>query len=263
MSFVPPAPWAYFAAAGEDEADALERLRESYLGAGYDDATYDDDRLTLALTRAVREVERYTSRIFVAVEATLDMDGTGVERLWLPLPVVSEGQDGEGVTAVSIGLTSPAAIEADAYIVREGVGPPGDDPRDNPWIDLLADVSYGGGLRSGVWPRGARNVHVTATWGYLEADGTTPETVRYVVARLVPRYLVMAGDSSAAADTAAATGLVQESTEGRSYVLASHAVSAGLTGDRALDAALNALRRPVQARISRVRPNRASGRRRW
>ena len=262
MPFVPPAPWRYFAGAGEDEADALERLRTSYLGAGYDDATYDDDRLTLALTRAVREVERYTSRIFVAVEATLDMDGTGVERLWLPLPVVSEDQDGEGVTAVSIGLTSPAAIEADAYIVREGVGPPGDDPRDNPWIELIAETTYGGGLRSGVWPRGSRNVHVTATWGYVEADGTTPETVRHVVARLVPRYLPMAGDTSAA-ESAAVTGIVQESTEGRSYVLADHAVSNGLTGDRALDIALNALRRPVQARISRVRPPRASSRRRW
>lgn len=262
MSFVPPAPWRYFAGDGDDEAAALERLRASYLGPGYDDAAYPDEALTLGLTRAVREVERYTSRVFAAVTATLDVDGTGVERVWLPLPVVSEDQGGDGVTEITIGVANPSTIQADAYQVRDGLGPPGDDPRDNPWIDLLADVTFGGGLRSGVWPRGARNVHVTATWGYVEADGTTPEAVRYVVARLVPRYLVMAGDSAGAAAGAAA-GIVQESTEGRSYVLADHAVSAGLTGDRALDAALNALRRPVQARISRVRPNRATPRRRW
>jgi hypothetical protein len=262
VSFVPPDPWSYFAAEGDDEAAALERLRESYLGSGYDEAAYADELLTLALTRAVREVERYTSRVFARVDGTLDVDGTGVERLWLPLPIVSEDQGGDGVSAVTIGVLEPSDVDADAYHVREGLGPPGDDPRDNPWIELLTETTFAGGLRSAVWPRGSRNVHVTASWGYVEADGTTPEAVRYVVARLLPRYLPMAGDAAAAAASAAA-GIVQESTEGRSYVLATHAVSAGLTGDRALDIALNALRRPVQARISRVRPTRATTRRRW
>ena len=119
-----------------------------------------------------------------------------------------------------------------------------------------------GSWRTGEWPRGARNVRVTATWGYVEADGTTPELVRDVVARLTVQRLALAGDA-AAAEAATARGIVQESTEGRSYQLANHAVSSGLTGDRALDIALNQLRAPVRAVISRPRPNRTRRRRAW
>lgn len=263
-------PWAHFANDDEadDEADALTRLR-GIMGASY--ATDpDDDELTLALGRAVAFLHRATGRLFVQTSGTLSLDPEEVDptgrtyRLHLPLPVVSAHQaTGGGVSAVTTGdVDDPDEVDADDYVVNDGVGFPPNDPRDNPWIDLRSvstglatpvSVSPEATVDSG-WGVGVRNVHVTAVWGYCDEQGRTPEQVRKLLALLVIRELADLGDDHDRGNLLAGA-VIGESVEGRSVTLAAGAAGAGPTGDRVIDTLIAAYRRPPQARISRP-PNR-------
>lgn len=262
--------WAHFANDDEadDEAAALDRLRAT-MGSSYTSSP-TDEVLGLALARAVAFLHRATGRLFVATSGTLsldpeDGDPTGRSyRLRLPLPVVSARQrDDGGVTAVSTGdVDDPDLVDADDYVVNDGLGFAPNDPRDQPWIDLRSTSS---GLASPVsvspespvssgWGVGVRNVHVTALWGYCDEAGRTPEQVRKLLALLTIRELADLGDDHDRGSLLAGA-VIGETVEGRSVTLAAGVAGAGATGDRVIDTLIAAYRRPPQARINKP-PNR-------
>lgn len=259
-------PWAHFANDDEsdDEDDAIARLR-AIMGTSYETSP-DDDVLTIGLGRAVAFLHRATGRLFVATSGTLSLDPEDGDpngrsyRLRLPLPVVSAHQrTGGGVSAVGIGdVDDPDEVDADDYVVNDGVGFPPNDPRDQPWIDLRSTSS---GLASPVsvspespvssgWGVGVRNVHVTAVWGYCDEQGRTPEQVRKLLALLTIRELADLGDDGDRGNLLAGA-VIAEAVEGRSVTLASGAAGAGATGDRLIDTLIAAYRRPPQARINK------------
>lgn len=260
MALDPTAPFYYFHPPdeGEEEAEAQEAalvlLRER-MGAAYADAP-TDAVLLRALARAVAFVERATGRFFVQRTGQLSLDGTGDPRLPLPHPVVSTDQGGTGVTEVLIGRTADEqeTVDATCYVVTDGalIGP--GDPRDNPAIELIPSSSvYTAGTwwgEQGTWPGGRRLIQVTATWGYLEEDGSTPEPIVHLLARLCIQQVVENDDADAKEDVKRGA-IVAEQTQGRSYQLGAQASGYGLTLDREMDQIIAAYKRPPRVVISR------------
>ena len=254
-------PWRYFEDPSDpnDEAAALLLLR-GLMGASFASAP-NDAVLTNILARSVRFFERVTRRFFVRRDGTLDIDGTDAPRLWLPFPVVSLDQDNTALPVeVSIGEGDP--LEPQLYDVNDGAWEGEDDPRDDPFIEHSND-STGTVVstpprtyNAARWPYGVRNVHVTASWGYLEPDGAVPPLVQHALARLCVLNSAPNDDLSAVEDRRRGA-LLSESVEGRSYQLASHAISGGLTLDREIDQILRSYKRPPAAHISRPPRRRA------
>jgi len=251
-SLTAPDPWEHF---GTVEATALLALR-ALMGSDY--ATDpDDDDLTAALAQAVVYLEGATGRIFAARSGSLSIDGTGTHRLFLPYPVVSVNQDAAGgVTEILIG-TDTTALDEDTYEVNDGTGLPGRDPRDHPFIDLVAPSSGGsfvsrppgfGGWRT--WPEGIRNVHVTALWGYLDEDGATPLLARKALAGLTVRALT-AWDDTDGLDDLHLGAVTSESTRDRSVTYGERAGGGGITTNRELDLLIARLRAPPRVRVPR------------
>jgi len=259
------APWKHFANSDvETEADALERLR-ARMGGAYATSPGDED-LTEALAAAVEWVTVATRRIFVATPGRLTLDSEDVApggsfRLFLPLPVVAVSQGGTGVTLIEVGDAGDTdELDAGDYTVRDGYGIRPNDPRDHPWIDLRSpsglfstptsrgpeDPAYGS---SGTWGPGIANVHVTAEWGYVDANGLTPRLARRLIALVTARELVDLSDDCERGDLRAGA-VAAEAVEGRSITMVEGSAGGGPTGDREIDSLVAALRLPPQARTS-------------
>jgi hypothetical protein len=262
-----PEAWRYFLPAGvegeDPEADALAALRAE-LGASYTDAP-DDGPLTTALEAARDFLEAATGRFFVARTGVLHLDGNRGSRLWLPFPVVSVSQlEGAGVTEILIG-TDTTAVDSEFYTVNDGAGLGSSDPRDNPWIELVAPEGATFATRSpepgnlATWPLGVASIHVTATWGYLDQAGAVPALVRRALALLVIRHLVTPDDPDGLEDLHRGA-LVAESTQGRSYQLGDRAVGGGPTTARELDLLIARFRAPARVTLPSPPPRRRSRR---
>lgn len=259
-------PWHHYSddpAAGGAEATARTLLR-SIMGATYVTSP-TDAVLDTALALAVGVITRGTGRLFVRRIGQLSMSGTGSWRQHLPLPVVSVGQGGAGVTSLILGVVTDTALDADSYTVNDGIGIAPDDPRDRPFIDLLVSGSttvantppeYFAASR---FPQEHRSVHITAEWGYVDEDGNTPPLVRQTLAQLVIRALVP-NDDPDERETLHEGAIKTMQTQGRSWTLGDHAAGAGLTTDREIDMALRTLRRPPAVTVSKP-PRRRRNRR--
>ena len=261
-------PDAYTAfAAAED--DALTALRLA-MGASYADSP-GDATLLAALELATAFLERATGRVFLALTGRLALDGSGSYRQPLPLPVVSANQlEGGGVSELVIAdvYADGTAEDLDDFIVNDGVGLAPEDPRDNPYIDARPGGALSSGtvvsrspeawLGRGAFPARPRVVHVTATWGYLDEQGATPQLARQALAKLTIRALVGNDDPDGLEDLHRGA-LVSEQTQGRSYTLGPRSGGGGITTDREIDLLLSALRRPPVAIVSS--PPRRRGRR--
>lgn len=234
--------WRYFSDDSEDDAvdEVLERL---------DPLEPDPNRVARALRAAATFLDRATGRFFRRRDGSITLNGTDSPRLWLPFPIVTVDQVEDAVDlAVSIDGT---ALDSDQVGANSGVILGVEDPRANPWIELTrsstgSPFSFG---RLAVFPEGVRNVEITASWGYLEEDGTTPEPILDCLARLIAMKLASTPDQAGSGPAAAA--LLSESVEGRTYTYAADAASYGLTLDRETDAILVAYSRPPEVVVSR------------
>lgn len=240
--------WHYFHAS--DQAAALVALR-ARMGTSYATAP-SDGVLLAALGRAVELVHRATGRWFLKRTGQLSLDGLGAARLWLPHPVISTGQGGTGVSELIVGTVDDDAVDAADYVVHDGADDVGDgDPRDNPWIELSSSSAIWPSLwGAGKFPEGTRNVHVTATWGYVEADGTTPALILDALARLVILEATPLDDLDGQEDRIRGA-LSMEQTQGRSYMIDRVGMSAGVTRQGVIDRVLASYKRPPEVRIAR------------
>lgn len=245
-NLAPVDAWAYW---GATEEAGLAALRAA-MGASY--ATDPSDgALLAALEIAVETMEAATGRWFLARAGTLHLDGTGSHRLFLPYPVVSASQlEGGGVTAITIG-DDATELDATSYIVNDGIGLSGRDPRDHPFIDRVTPdgmTSRPFGWNAERWPYGMRNVHVTATWGYCDAVGGVPALALRLLSGLTVRALAAWDDVDAQADLHVGA-IAAESTRDRSITYGPRAGGGGITTDRELDLLIARLRAPRRVAV--------------
>lgn len=250
-------PWHYFADPDtESQADARTRLR-ALMGTSYAsspvDSTLDD-----ALERAVRFFEAATGRFFVKLTGTVKLHGNGEPRLDLPHPVISSDQGGTGISSITFD-TDDTAQDADLFTVNEGADHGPADPRRYPFVEFTPASSTTSvspeGYGSGLFPYGVQNIALVGTWGYVEADGSTPVLVRKAVAALTIRELAALDDCDDQEDLRRGA-LTSRSTAGRSSSLHENAVGRGVTTNREIDLAIRRYRRPPRATVNRP-PRRA------
>lgn len=262
MALDRPEHWRYF---GDDADAAVEALRERLepvAGA----ADLGDEDLLRRLRRAVGLLEHVTGWFFRPRDGALEIDGNGAERLTLPHPVVSQDQLAEALDVEVQVEGDDDVVDATRYRCNAGALPGPDDPRLDPAIAVKRVSSSGAYIASESrtrWPEGDGNISVTATWGYLEEDGTTPEPILDCLARLVALSIDQGVETTGAAPGASA--ITAEAVDGRSYSYSAAAASYGLTLDRTIDSILRAFTRPPDIQVSRGRGDlaRAARSSRW
>lgn len=195
-------------------------------------ASYSDDRIESRIVLAETYVESETGQWFDPREQTLTFDGNGDRVLLLPICLLEV----TSITVDEVELTDDELADITNYNRR----PPGPDDRRNP--KLVRGVGS-------IWPTGTQNIVIEGTWGYVEADDSTPLLIIEAVKRLVIRNLDLLADASAQAERREATYGTSFTTHNRSVTLGSAAVSGGPTGDPEIDRVLKRYRKPLDGVI--------------
>jgi|GEM_PF-2174339 len=155
-------------------------------------------------------IERLTHQWFVARQMTWDFDGNGTTLAQFPVPIIA-------VTNLYINDDFDNALGADRFHAYAGRGEDGPDDRKNPRVRLVTDevdIFTGAGplVRQGeVFEIGEKNQRLEGSFGYVEADGTTPEPIKYALKLLVVRAARRSPLWTAGA--AAAGPVVEEETD--------------------------------------------------
>lgn len=227
----PPPAWAYF---GADQTAGLAALRTA-LGSAWASAPTDAVLLD-ALTRAVSVLHDVTGMFFVLRTGTLTMDGNGLPRLPITIPIVGTEQGGDGITEITINGEAVDEL-ATGIAVNAGVGFGSDDPRWDPYVEWIRSSASYWTTDLGRFTTGVRNVTLTGDFGFVEADGSTP----YPIKRCI---LLMIAQTTSPTDTGSYTasecddlggGLISEVTRDRSYTYSERAIAYGVTLNREAD----------------------------
>lgn len=244
MALDPIQPWHYFDPAVE--ATALADLR-ARMGASFASSP-DDATLKRLLARVVKFLHSRTGQFFLIRSGDLRVNGLGGDHLPLPYPVVSTDQGGAGVTSILVdGFDT--AIDSQAYRVNDGAIDGPEDPRLYPFVERApyqsGAIIYGPLWSSGaLFPKGSRNILITADWGYVEEDGSTPEEILYFIARACVVMAPTPDDYDGQEDKRRGA-IVMEQTRGRMVQMAQESVSRGILLDRELDEILAHYTRPA------------------
>lgn len=194
---------------------------------------YTTEFLEGRILRAQQYIEKLTGRIFLASSKEIYIDGTGGTLLHGPE------------------LEREPIVEITKLEVDSGFG---DDWHEYPlkYFEFYGGVGYqdysrvkvrdsrGDSLLSNLtlingFPRGARNVRLTGTFGYVDEDRNTPQPIKLACALLVKKYLPKAF-SRKFAENMSEHMIQSETTDGHRYTLFSKALATGrLTGDPTID----------------------------
>ena len=123
-------------------------------------------------------VEKLTGQVFrTLTPGELIFDGNNSHLLHFNLPMIA-------VTSVKVN-GSTTALDASEYRAHVGRQVPKDD-RQNPKLELLGNRTQTIYSSSGSsWFGKGADQAITATWGYLDADGNTPAPVKQAIIELV------------------------------------------------------------------------------
>ena len=216
-------------------------------------ASVSDDVLLSRIRTWQAFVERCTRLWFAPRAFEWVRDGNGTTLLQLPVPIVS-------VAALYLNGSSSAADPA-TYRVYAGRGESGRDDRRNPRIKLISgetSIFEGTGYLAStavVFEVGEQNQVVDGTFGYVEADGSTPEPIKYAIKKLVARssrglYSVVGGGGSTAFGP-----IVEEETDRHRRRYGDPFVGSKMhstTGDPEVDQILAAYRAPIKVGAPRT-----------
>lgn len=201
-----------------------------------DETAYPDARVQERLDLAHEYLHRRTRRWYEPTDGVLELDGTDHHTLHLPMPLLE-------ITSIEVDEVALAASDLTDIKNHNGATPLRDD-RFNPKLVW----------KGGTWPAGQANVVIDGSWGFVEADESTPLAIKRLVIDLVIWDLDARGNMAAAADRREALFATQQTTHNRSVTLSNLAISAGPTGDRAIDRALDAFAPLPRIAAVRQRP---------
>lgn len=139
---------------------------------GVTDPPYDDAQVTASIRLAQALIERACRQWFYPKACIFNLDGTDSDALHFPVPIIS-------VDEIRIN-GSDVALDAMYYKSYSGV-----DEHDNPRIKLIdtraidMDI-FSAPLQDGrmMFRRGRQNQYVAGSFGYVEADGSTPLAIK-------------------------------------------------------------------------------------
>lgn len=162
------------------------------------------------LQRTQEYIDTQTRQMFRPVPESLRVDGSNGEMLHLHIPIVGieylkVNRSTQELDPESYEVYATPALEAYSHAF-------GQDYRRNPKIAMSADASiFSGGRvgRAGEFAEGRRNQTIKGVFGFLEANGATPELIRRAHLRLVmanaERLTVGASSSTPAGPIASET----------------------------------------------------------
>jgi hypothetical protein len=182
----------------------LEELRaEGITSSDYPNDTYLTGRIALAQAF----IEKLTGRFFESKAAyTLQLDGTGHNTLFLPIPPVN------GVDAITEVTVSDEVLDSEYYQYPLRELP---DDRFTPRLIHLSGL----------------NISITGEFGFVESDKSTPPLVKDLCKRIAVWTLSPIGDKSASKNT----NIIEEELGDYRYRLSELAVRGGLFGDSRID----------------------------
>jgi hypothetical protein len=188
-------------------------------GIGIPDTIATDDRVEDELIPlSTQVIDRVTRQWFEERSGTFELDGTQSDTLHLPVPIIE-------ITEVRINSSSDA-LDASYYRVYNGRAAPSDDRR-NPRIKLIAaqdrNIFTAPILHDNarlLFRKGRKNQTIVGTFGYVEADDTTPLLIKRAALKMIaywvtnPIYTPPGGSTSLGSTGGSAGAVVEEETDG-------------------------------------------------
>lgn len=216
-------------------------------------ATHSDDRIQGSLDLWTQFIERVTRNFFEPRACTLDMDGNDSAVLFLPVPVIT-------VSQLFVNDDFTTVVSPTMYKIYNGREQPRDD-RWNPKIKLIRQGTIYSPPRTRWGPnflKGVQNQRVIGTFGFTEADGTTPLAIKRALLKLVVNDLRQQGSSGLSGTVGSsrpAGNIMQEITDGHSIMydtMRTKPIRSGytsITGDPSIDQTLAMYRAPIIVRV--------------
>lgn len=147
--------------------------------------TITDDKITPLITRWSQFVDEATHQWFEPRATELLLDGNTSRVLFLPVPIIT-------LDALYINDNFDTPLSSNLYVVYSNKTALRDDRR-NPKISLASSglgVFDSADFRCGMlFMYGAQNQKMVGTFGFVEADGSTPELIKRAVMKLVIKEL--------------------------------------------------------------------------
>lgn len=206
-----------------------------------DTTKYTDAFLNSRIQYNTKLIENYCGRWFEARDIILDVDGPGAYQMQLEFPIVNIKEvtllDREFPVTQVFTFELDDLVVYNRHITMRLMEP---DDREDPRI---ANVYF---------PKGRQNIRINGTFGYTEADGSTPFMIKRALMLMVIRdkELLASNRRNASLLRGLSGRLQSESTDGHSYSLAVPTPSAGqspyFTGDEEIDHILHSFVRPMK-----------------
>lgn len=216
-------------------------------------STIDDADIQEQLDRWSEFMDAATKQWFEARTLSLMLDGNNSRTLFLPVPIIT-------VTALYVNSNFTNPLTANLYAVYNRRDALRDDRR-NPMIKLQGSglgVFDAADFRMGsMFVIGEQNQRIDGSFGFTEADGTTPRLIKRAVLKLAIRELQGGGGSLweqvAGGGPSAGGGVVtSETTDGHTISYNAFSISAskpglnGITNDPEVDRIIDLYRAPLK-----------------
>lgn len=139
-------------------------------------------RATALITGYMQFVDRATRNFFNKRPGIFSLEGDNGPTMWLPVPIIA-------IDKIVINSTTTELFEGEGrdFIAFMGRTAPADD-RKNPMIKLGMgrgrDSIFNSAVSNRIFARGTMT-QLHGSFGYLEADGTTPERIKYAMKLLI------------------------------------------------------------------------------
>ena len=211
---------------------------------GLTEETASDQQVAAAIVLWSQVIDKICGQWFEPRAVTFRLDGSGVDVLHVPVPIIS-------ISSLKVNGES-VALATDRYVAYTSRTIP--DDRLNPRIRLGSAGSYWTRGMGPSYAIGIQNQTVTGIFGYVEDDLSTPAPIKYALMKLISEKLKNPPNASEDQPPDEGLGLqgpvIEETTDGHSRKWANVAVkmtrpgiAAGITSDPEINAILLMYRR--------------------